>query len=31
MNGSSHATDTRADNADGLDVEALIPHCSETL
>ena len=28
MNGSSHATDTRANDADGLDVEALISHCS---
>jgi len=29
MNGSSHATDTRANDADGLDIEALISHCSE--
>ena len=29
MNGSSHATDTRANDADGLDVEMLISHCSE--
>lgn len=29
MNGSSHATDTRANDANGLDVEALISHCSE--
>lgn len=28
MNGSSHATDTRANDADGLDVEALISHDS---
>jgi hypothetical protein len=29
MNGSSHTTDTCANDADGLDIEMLISHCSE--